>query len=354
MSSVMYRACPGLLLTISLAVVLTGCSGSKTSKSGKEAAKKTVRESFEKDKDGHRIEYSFYRGNVEKSHIEPLSKHKHLKKIVFLESNSIAPEAITAIKDLDSVESVEIYNCPIDDSLLTQFKDLSQLRQLNFVSTNITGKGLENLSGLAKLNHLVLQGVKLKVDQLQTLASLKNLESLVLGSSSADLCKVKSLGQLPNLKSLTLKTMTPSDDDFQKIPAIPQLESLNVEAEKLTDRGIAHVTNYPLLKHLTISNAKITNAGLKSIGQLKELEILKIDGCKEITADGIQELAALKNLQELYVAESGIRGDWLKHLNGNQALKKIELLTSQASSQKIAEFKKSVPGCEIEAIVPAP
>ena len=53
------------------------------------------------------------------------------------------------------------------------------------------------------------------------------------------------------------------------------------------------------LRSLTLSNPNITDAGLTGIGELKQLEDLRIGGATKITDAGMKSVKVVKSLQKL-------------------------------------------------------
>jgi serine/threonine protein kinase len=111
------------------------------------------------------------------------------------------------------------------------------------------------------------------------------------------------LGRLPLLQHLVLANTTTSDDDLSSLAGIPSLEALNLSGTQITDTGLRSISSIRL-RILDLSKTKISNDGLKILcddyGVGGNVAVLNLSGTG-ITDAGVQSLGRMKRLRELRV-----------------------------------------------------
>jgi hypothetical protein len=89
-----------------------------------------------------------------------------------------------------------------------------------------------------------------------------------------------------------------TDDDLKELVGFTSLRRLEFSAPEVTGTGLAALAELPL-EELHIMFAKgITDDGLKAVAKIKSLKVLNLPQGK-FGDDGVKELAALTNLEEL-------------------------------------------------------
>jgi hypothetical protein len=120
---------------------------------------------------------------------------------------------------------------------------------------------------------------------------------------------------------------------------------------EVTDAGLKEIASIKSLRSLGISNRfntgpSITDAGLKELAPVKNLTLLDLDNI-EVTDAGLKELTALKGLQDLYICNTRVTDTGLKQLPPLKNLRHLRCYGSLVTDAGVAEFKKSLPLCEI-------
>jgi hypothetical protein len=67
-----------------------------------------------------------------------------------------------------------------------------------------------------------------------------------------------------------------------------------------------------------------------------------------ITDNGLKEVAALKNLEELYIGGNKITDEGLKQLVGLKQLKILNVHNTKVTSDGIMALQEALPQCEIQ------
>merc|ERR1740128_1067394 len=187
------------------------------------------------------------------------------------------------------------------------------LKDLNVGTTGISGEGLESVP--------VLKLEKLYLNHCMNLTK-KGLTELLAKCSAT-------------LESLNLYYTLITGEGLDSVPVLKQLETLNLgECDQLTDTGLLQllVKSSATLKELYLGNTRISGEGLESVPVLK-LEVLDLIHCRYLTNTGLLELlakctATLKHL-ELHGAIL-ISGEGLESI---PVLKQLEILNLRCCDQ---------------------
>merc|ERR1740128_484315 len=187
------------------------------------------------------------------------------------------------------------------------------LKDMNLCYTGISGEGLESVP--------VLKLEKLDLSYCGNLTNTGLLKLLAKCSAT--------------LESLILFGTRITGEGLDSVPVLKQLETLNLgECDQLTDTGLLQllVKSSATLKELYLGNTRISGEGLESVPVLK-LEVLDLIHCRYLTNTGLLELlakctATLKHL-ELHGAIL-ISGEGLESI---PVLKQLEILNLRCCDQ---------------------
>lgn len=151
------------------------------------------------------------------------------------------------------------------DESLAPLKNLKSLQKLELTNSPITSAGMNHLSGLTGLYTLHLGGTKVTDDGLKNIRSMRNLGILSLGNTPI------------------------SDAGLAHLVPLTSLEHLFLDYTQITDKGLETLSKLTRLKELTLTNTQITDAGVDHLKKLVNLEILRIYDTK-ISKQKMEEL----------------------------------------------------------------
>jgi hypothetical protein len=69
------------------------------------------------------------------------------------------------------------------------------------------------------------------------------------------------------------------------------------ECENLGDAGLEALQAFPKLRYLNLSGVKLTDRSLQQVSYLMHLIDLSLNGCDEVTDEGLAHIAMLGELQ---------------------------------------------------------
>jgi Leucine-rich repeat (LRR) protein len=104
------------------------------------------------------------------------------------------------------------------------------------------------------------------------------------------------------------------------------------------DKCMPHIAHLTGLKVLYLANTAISAEGLKFIKGLKSLERLSIS--KQLTDDGLAEIAQLPSLNALYINESRLTDAGLVHLAELKSLEELDIGNGRMSNAGLAHLAK--------------
>jgi internalin A len=106
---------------------------------------------------------------------------------------------------------------------------------------------------------------------------------------------------------------------------------------KVTDAGLKELAGLKSLQALYLAETQVTDAGLKELANRKSLQILDVRGTK-VTDAGLKELAGLESLQSLYLADCQVTDVGLKELAGLKSLQVLNLGHTKVTGAGLKEL----------------
>lgn len=185
-------------------------------------------------------------------------------------------ELIAEFKAMKSAE--------IDDQALLNISKLNEAEAafevLDLANSRVSDIGLATVAKWSSLKELNLEKSQVQGLSLSALKNLKHLEILNLDSTPFDSTSGDALKEFTTLKSMSLRSTGVNDQFYLHLTELPQLEVLHLDGNKnLIGRNFADLVakeKFPELKTLTAGNTKFGHYGLLSVDRLKKLEVLRI------------------------------------------------------------------------------
>jgi Carboxypeptidase regulatory-like domain len=117
-----------------------------------------------------------------------------------------------------------------------------------------------------------------------------------------------------------------TDTGIESLQDLKNLEVVQVNGSKLTDASLRTLSLLPKVENLSLQGSEFTDEGLASLSTMKQLKSLAIDTHKTPISDaGADHLAALGNLERLILGNAQISDERLKQLRGLSKLKSLWL-----------------------------
>ncbi len=227
--------------------------------------------------------------------------------------------------------SIEVTR-PVDDDILDQILDLSGLRILTLKAT-LSPDQWTRLSRFDGTLSLKLKGELWSDRSLEQIASLPNVEELVLEKCAISGTGFVHLAHMEGLTELCITDCPIEDGNLHFLGRLAHLERLTLVSCPITGEGLSH----PEVEYLFLSDSHINDKGVASIGQMKSLSMLKLDGTR-ITDAALAHLSQLENLEYLDLANTNIKGRGLLWLMMLPQLRHLDLSNSALRSAQLEQL----------------
>ncbi len=243
--------------------------------------------------------------------------------------------------------------CSSED--LSYLANLTQLRQLDLNSCNhATHASLRHVAGLTNLQVLDLENTEITYEGLRQLTGLTQLQVLSLADTRVGNKGLACLVGLTRLRELDVSLCGVNDDGVAHLTGLTQLRSLNLNDCRLTDEGVAALAVLTNLEQLNLgANSRVTHVGIAAFDRMKNLQRLSLILCHRVSDRSLAVLGRLVNLQQLNLAYTGVTGEGLQQLTGLLQLQRLSLDGCiQMTGDGIAALQAALPGLIIQAEFP--
>jgi hypothetical protein len=213
---------------------------------------------------------------------------------------AIQGEGLKHIAGLRGLRELNLTLTPVSDSALQHLSGLTELRFLGLASTQCTGTGFVHLKELRKLENVNFHFTPLNDAGLHAISQLPISDRLWFAHTHFTDDGAKSLAALTKLKRCGIGSQEKqsSGEAVAALVKLP-LEDLALLDNQATPAGLAHAAKIVTLRRLDASYAPtVGDDSLKALAEMSQLEELIIGGA-QLSDDGIQVLAAAKNLKKL-------------------------------------------------------
>ena len=114
---------------------------------------------------------------------------------------------------------------------------------------------------------------------------------------------IRAIGGLHSLTSLYFESTACNDTGFCALASLINLQELSLCDSHVTDVALSSFSTLVNLAELRLSSTSITGVGFHALSSLTVLEALELDGCDNLTNEGVLVLAVtFKALHDLTLA----------------------------------------------------
>lgn len=275
-----------------------------------------------------KLSFSCMYDSLEDEDLSCLPALVRLRKLYLGDCIEITDAALARIKSIKTLEILDLWNCvEITDDGLAHLSTLPKLQGLYLGGAPITDAGLAHLSGgLTKLRGLRLSGLDVRITGvgIAHLSSLPKLRDLDLGNTNiTDAALAQLPGGFGNLRRLSLWNCPITDAGLVHLKALDGLLDLDLGLTPITGSGFVHLPSSLRELHLD-GCTDVTDDG---IAHLSYLRLLRLDlrDCTDVTDDGIVHLKAVDSLEVLELAATRVTDYGITQLSSCGRLRKIGL-----------------------------
>lgn len=214
-------------------------------------------------------------------------------------ADDLTSEHIKALLDMP-LRGVDFKDSQVNDRTLETLGKIPTLDYLKLDRTRgVSTQGITYLQNCQHLQVLDLRNTSITDDTVAAVAQIKPLRELDLEHCiEIEGNNAEVLAKLPDLHELKLSGSGFKVKNLAKLQQLKSLRTLYFHNADITDKDLDVILPLNLSK-LEIGNTLVTDAGLIKLAQMKTLHELKVNACKNITAEGIANFRKLAPKCEL-------------------------------------------------------
>jgi RNA polymerase sigma factor (sigma-70 family) len=208
------------------------------------------------------------------------------------------------------------------------------------LSRDVKDEHLKHLKEFKGLKTLVLTGISEAA--MKDIRGLRGLERLRARPDDGRVA-ANDLGELQNLRELDLGQV--EDAGLREIGRLRNLCVLRFNGWRVSDAGLMELTGLKELRRLELYDARRVADGLRALDQLPNLEELTLTG--GIDDAGMRQIAKLKSLRVLHLANCEVTDRGLMELKGIPNLGRLYIRNTRATDKALADLRRVRPGLEV-------
>ncbi|MBC7819692.1 MAG: hypothetical protein IAG10_22650 [Planctomycetaceae bacterium] len=135
------------------------------------------------------------------------------------------------------------------------------------------------------------------------------------------------------------------------LPFWNHITSVDFSRTPVTGAGLEPLKRLTNLNGLNLSNTQITDADLEHLKGLTNLNGLELNNT-QITDAGLEQLKGLTSLNWMDLSNTPITDAGLERLKGLTSLNTLFLDERQVTAKSRTSFRKALPSCRLEIVVP--
>ena len=275
-------------------------------------------------------------------------KGKTTLQRLYLRGTSITDAGIENLAGLTNLIELDLSDVAMTDTGLSHLSKLTKLRRLNLQSADVTDAGIDVLKNMPELEELSLYRTKVSNAGLAKLASLTNLRSVDLRYSRVTTSGVRehhraaAEGQLPHPRVLQSRTEARRRGvggglqgrcGGRRMAARHRRQGAGVRwaghlgvAQRHVDhrQGIRRPDEAVEAEDLSLQHTEISALGLQQLAAVRSLERLDL-GHTLLGDDAVPELVSLTNLRVLEMSSTLVEGTRLASLKSLTNLRELDL-----------------------------
>jgi WD40 repeat protein/tRNA A-37 threonylcarbamoyl transferase component Bud32 len=235
----------------------------------------------------------------------------------------VVDDDLVRLKDLVTLERLDLRETDISDEGLTHLQNLLELKSLTLFETKVTGRGFAHFSRLENLQGLGASGAPLTNEGLAQFPPLPSLEYFQLGSTDLSAGYLAHVSRFPLLRNLMIPSAMAVPPGLEHLRGTRvEILTLNWQTD-LPDESLTHLAAIPNLRELSFR------------------------GTRCLTAEGFQHLAKVATLEKLILTKTQFGDDAVEAIASLDRLTYLDVTESRLTLTGLARLKAALPTCEV-------
>lgn len=261
-------------------------------------------------------------------------------------SDRVTDDWLKLLNGQDLLRRLELSGTAVTSAGLIHLKDLKSLERLNICLTACDDRGFEHLAGLTKMRRMTICASKITGSGFQHLQGMKQLESINLHSAPASDAGLEAIGKLTSLKRLEIVHTHVTDAGLKHLAGLVNLQQLHVHGPQTTEAGLPFIGKLKELYQLDVYDHPASNQTLAQIAQLPKLRMLMLV-LGVFDDEGVKHLAKMTTLEDLSLDSPKVTDASIETLGGLKRLRKLQLNRAQLTPAGLQKLKAMLPNTVI-------
>lgn len=125
-------------------------------------------------------------------------------------------------------------------------------------------------------------------------------------------------------------------EDFTRLSGARALEAFELRSVRVDDKAFEFLATTPALTRFVVTNARVTDALIPHLAALPQLAELEIQGAPEFTGAGLEKMASLPVLRQVWISDSKMGDTALQVLLRAKKLESLNLSVSEITDDGAA------------------
>ncbi|MFT5093491.1 MAG: hypothetical protein ACI93T_002320 [Porticoccaceae bacterium] len=201
--------------------------------------------------------------------------------------------------------------------------------EVDFRGTTVGDAALENLAGLRRVRSVLLNETAVTDAGMATVGKVTTLQNVDLRGCTISNAGLEPLTALPELKALRLSgesgVTSVDDDGMVHVAKMKNLKALLLDFLWISEVGLEQLAGLDKLEELYLAKTLVGDDALAMMSQFPRLKKLRISQCQFENA-GLAHLTKVTTLEDLDLSENNSINDaGMPHLSGLTKLKRLNL-----------------------------
>lgn len=317
-----------------------------------------------------KLEHMGFEAHCAPNDLAETAKSSQLIGLSLTVGNKVHDEHLSFLSKLDRLVTLGIVpkSATLTGDYLTYVPNTPTLKMLligNIATPlKISSEGLKALRSKSSLTSLGLVGSTIEENVIDVVRDMSSLETLTIASQFVP--RLNALRDTKSLRRFSLSGTTVRSNDLEPLAHASGLTELTCWRVAFLDGGFKTLGRAANLEKLNLAEYRCDSRELLEIGKLRNLKSLRLSQAAQVAAtrkpvktgsgltdDFLAVLTELSQLEELFLTSVDITPDGLRHLEGLNQLKTLQLQTyGQVSDADLAPLRKKLPGCQIRESSP--